>query len=361
MRLPSGTAATKGVPRRGGARPLRASILCALLALGPITAPLLPAMIPQPAIASPLDLLIERLRGARGFEGVASSNGRIEAQSVDVAAKYAERLTEVAVEEGDVVEAGAPIARQDDRDARAQLLSAEAAVSRARAGLAVAEATVMQAQSQLSLARTAHARTARLNRDGHAADSVLDDAVNALQSAEAALAMARAQVQDAQAAIASSQAEVERLKLVVEDLTIRAPIRGRVLYRLREPGEVVAAGAPVVTLLELRDVYMNIYLDAASAGALAAGDEARLILDPGSDYVLPARVTFISPQAQFTPKAVETQAEREELVFRVKLALPPDLLESFERYIKSGVRGVGFVRRDPAADWPEALTLKLPE
>ena len=332
---------------------MKAPVLAAFLALAALSGPLF--------AETPFEALIARFKGGDTYAGFASSNGRIEAQTVAVATKYAGRVTEVLVAEGDLVEAGAVVARMDDRDAKAQIVGAKAAVLRARAAQQLAEAGVMQAQSALDVARTTHERVEKLNADGHAAQSVLDDATNALTSAEAALAMAQAQVADARAMIEVAEATVSQLDVMLEDLTIRAPIRGRVLYRLREPGEVVAGGAPIVTLLDMTDVWMNIYLPADAVGPLILNDEARLILDPASQFVVPARITFISPEAQFTPHSVETETERQDLVFRVKLSIPRDLLVSFEKYVKAGVRGIGFVRTDPAADWPAELAVKLPD
>lgn len=310
--------------------------------------------------SSPLGALRERLF-AQTPTGIAHSNGRLEAQSVDVAGKYVGRITEVLVQEGEIVEAGAPVARLDDRDMQAQLLGAKAAVMRAKAGQSVADAGVAQAQSALSVAQTNADRVAQLFRDGHASAAVRDDAVNALNTARAALQSAEAQVEESAALTSAAGADLARLEIALDDLTIRAPLRGRVLYRLREPGEILAAGAAVATLLDLTDVYMNIYLPAAEAGSLTFNDEARLILDPIPQFVVPARVSFISPQAQFTPKAVETASEREDLVFRVKLSIPRELLVKFEDVVKTGVRGTGFVRVVPGGDWPADLTVKLPD
>lgn len=141
---------------------------------------------------------------------------------------------------------------------------------------------------------------------------------------------------------------------------LTAPVSGRVQYKLVQPGEVVAAGAPVVTLLDLTDVYMTIFLPAAEAGRLAIGDEARLVLDPAPQYVIPAKVTFVAADAQFTPKSVETSDEREKLMFRVKLAIAPDLLKSYEARVKTGVRGIAYVRTASNAIWPADLAVKLP-
>ena len=237
----------------------------------------------------------------------------------------------------------------------------EASVLQAKAAKEQALAAVMQAESTLSLAQTSYDRVVKLNTGQVASDASLEDARNGLHVAQAALATAKAQVSSTDALISAAEAKVAQVRVALDDLVIRAPMRGRVEYRLREPGEVIAAGTPVVTLLDLTDVYMNLYLGADVVGRLASGDEARLILDPASDYVIPARVTFIAPEAQFTPKSVETQEERSQLVFRVKLTIPRELLAKFESRVKVGVRGIGFVRTDPAAAWPADLQVKLPQ
>ena len=99
-------------------------------------------------------------------------------------------------------------------------------------------------------------------------------------------------------------------------------------YRLARAGEVVAAGQRVLTILDLNDVYMTIYLPADQAGKLdALATRPRTILDPVPQYVLPATVSFVATEAQFTPKSVETAEEREKLMFRVKLQGDPKVLD----------------------------------
>ena len=320
------------------------------------------AVQPGAAMAeSKFEALLQKVAGGDTAEGVYSSNGRLEVQTVDVAAKYDGRISEILADEGDLVGADDPLARLDPRDAQAQVNAAKAAVMQARASKTIAEATLTQAQSALAVARTTFDRTTKLHASGTAPQSVLDDVTNTRNSAEASVAMAKAQIEDAEAVIAAAGADLELAELVLDDMNVRAPLRGRVLYRLHEPGEVLAAGYPIMTLLDLSDVYMNIYLPASVVGTLAINDEARLVFDPIPDYVVPARVTFISPQSQFTPKNVETTEQREELVFRVKLSVPRELLSKFEEQIKSGVRGIGFVRTDPTADWPADLQVNVPE
>ena len=94
-------------------------------------------------------------------------------------------------------------------------------------------------------------------------------------------------------------------------------------YRLARAGEVILAGQRVLTILDLNDVYMTIYLPASEAGKLTLGDEARVIGDPLPQYIIPATISFVATEAQFTPKSVETAEEREKLMFRVKLQIDP--------------------------------------
>jgi len=129
---------------------------------------------------------------------------------------------------------------------------------------------------------------------------------------------------------------------------------------IHRAGEVVGAGERIVTVLDLKDVYMTIYLPAAQAGQLALGDEARMTLDPFPQYVIPATVSFVATDAQFTPKTVETAEERAKLMFRIKLQIDPDVLGEYHKQVKTGLRGIGFVRTDSAARWPKDLTVKLP-
>lgn len=340
-------------------------MLCALIGLSAtigVEPPWpLPALVGSAAAESRLQTLLDKLRGKTLPDTVAGSNGRIEAQEIDVSAKYSGRLAEMLVEEGDTVEAGQVIARLDDREYRAQLLGAEAEVLRAESALIEAEALIAQRDSEKSVAAASHDRIAELYHSGHASAQTLDERRGSLRTAEAAGRAAEAGKAQARSSIAAAEAEVSRLNAVLDDMVITAPRRGRVQYKLARAGEVVAAGARIVTLLDLTDVSMSLYLPAAQVGRLSVGDDARMILDPVPDYVIPAKVTFVSAEAQFTPKTVETKDEREKLVFRVKIQIPRDLLERFERQVKGGVRGVGYVRTDPSTPWPSQLQVKLPQ
>ena len=305
--------------------------------------------------------LIEKLRHGDLPVGFAKTNGRIEATEIDVASKYAGRLASVEVDEGDEVKAGQVLARISSPEYEAQLHTAQANVLVAKSALASAEATVAQRKADQVYAQRDLERGKELVGKGWLTKQVFDQRVDKADAANAALEAAEKQREAARSMVISTEAEVERISSIIADLTIICPRDGRVQYRLHRAGEVVNAGTPIVQILDLKDVYMTIYLPSAEAGKLALGDEARIILDPYPDAVIPAHVNFVATEAQFTPKPVETAAEREKLIFRVKLQVDPKVLEKYHTQVKTGVRGLGFVRTDPAASWPEKLVVRLPD
>jgi HlyD family secretion protein len=307
-----------------------------------------------------VETLINRLRGRDMPEGIVKTNGRIEATEVDVAAKYAGRLATVKVDEGDEVTAGQVVATISSPETEASLRNAQAELVRAKQALAEAVAIIAQRKSDLDFARTDNQRGIELVAKGFLAQQIADQRRNKFEAAEAALTAAERQRDQAAARINAAQADVERLQAILVDLVLLSPRSGRVQYRLARAGEVVAAGQRVLTILDLKDVYMTIYMAADLAGKLMMGDEARIIADPIPEFVFPAAISFVATDAQFTPKSVETAEERQKLMFRVKLQGDPKMLDKYHRMVKTGVRGLGFVRTDPKVAWPPELTVKLP-
>lgn len=322
-------------------------------------------------------------------EGFASGNGRIEATEVDVATKLAGRIASIAVDEGDFVQPGQVLARMDTQALEAQLAQARAQLRQAENGEVTAasqirlreseklaaEAVVRQRRAELEAARKRHARSATLVERNALAQQQLDDDLARLQSAEAALAAARAQVSSAAAGIAAAQsqaieaqsateaarASVARLQADIDDSQLTAPRAGRVQYRVAQPGEVLGAGGKVLNLVDLTDVYMIFFLPERQAGRVALGSEVRLVIDAAPQYVIPARVSYVASVAQFTPKTVETASEREKLMFRVKARIDPELLRKHLEQVKTGVPGMAYLRLDPQAAWPAHLAIKVPQ
>ncbi len=308
-------------------------------------------------------LLWQVLRQDEVPEGFASGNGRIEATETDIATKLAGRLETVRADEGDMVQGGQVVARMDTKSLDAQLRSAQAKVRQTQRERDHAIAIVRQRESECSLAekKLARSRAMRSRDPGAISQEQIDHDVTAVETARAACAAAEAQLANVDAAIEAAVAEVERITADLDDSTLKAPRDGRVLYRLAEPGEVLPAGGKILTVLDLTDVYMTLFLPTRQAGRVSIGAEARIIFDAAPHLVIPATVSFVAPRAQFTPKEVETRTEREKLMFRIKVRIAPELLRQHIEKVKTGVPGVAYVRLDPDLQWPEYLHVRLPE
>jgi HlyD family secretion protein len=292
--------------------------------------------------------------------GFVQGNGRIEAEQVEIAPTIAGRVERLHASEGDLVDSGAVLVEMDTDELEAALDRAKAEVALARQTQAEAEAVVVQRRSELHRAAQELERARTLIAGDNIPETLLEERETAHQVAEAVLGAARARVATTESQIAAAEAEARRIAAQIDDSTLFAPMPGRVLYRLAEPGEVVPAGGPILTLLSLEDVYMEVFLPAREAGLLPIGAEARIVLDALPDYAIPATVSFVSPEAQFTPKQVETLSEREQLVFRVRVRIPQDLVASRIQHVKTGLRGIAVIRLDREAAWPEALNRRIP-
>ncbi|MGC3985626.1 MAG: HlyD family efflux transporter periplasmic adaptor subunit [Pseudorhodoferax sp.] len=317
-------------------------------------------------------------------EGFLGSNGRIEATEVDVATKLAGRVDDILVDEGAFVQAGQVLATMQVltlsaqlREAQAQRAQAVTAVASAQAQVAMRQsdkaallAQVRQAEAERDAARRRLTRSETLTKEGAASAQTLDDdrarslsaeaAIAAVQaqvaSADAAIAAARAQVTSAQSQVQAMEATLERIQVEIDDSQLKAPRDGRVQFRVAQPGEVLAGGGRVLNLIDLSDVYMTFFLPTEAAGRVALGSEVRIVLDAAPQLVIPAKISYIASNAQFTPKTVETASERQKLMFRVRAQIDRELLREHLQQVKTGLPGAAWLRLDPSREWPAHLS-----
>lgn len=331
-------------------------------------------------------LLWTLIRPAGLPEGIIGGNGRIEAVEIDVSAKSPGRIRDIVADEGQLVKAGQIVAYMDVDVLKAQQAEAQAQLARAINGIQTAEsqvaqrlseraaamATVRQREAELQAARKRLVRSETLAREGATAMQERDDdqaqvegaaaAVEAaraqLAAVDAAVATARSQVIGARSDVDAARATIERIQADIRDSDLRAPRAGRVQYRVAQPGEIVAGGGRVLNLVDLYDVYMTFFVPETMAGRIGIGSEVRIVLDTAPDYPIPAKVSFVADVAQFTPKTVETESERQKLMFRVKARIDPDLLRRNIAHVKTGLPGMAYIRIDPQASWPDQLALR---
>lgn len=322
--------------------------------------------------------------GATGLPpGIAGGNGRIEAVEIDVSTRIAGRLREILANEGDFVEAGQVLAQMDIEQLESRRRQAEAELKRATIGIDTANslvtqreaereaaaAVVAQREAQLDAAERKLARSEQLVKNFTTSQQVFDDdrasqqgakaAVGAakaqLAASEAGINAAKAQVIDAEASVEAAKAAISSIVSDINDSTLKAPRAGRIQYRVAEAGEVLSSGGRALNLVDVGDVFMTFFLPTAQAGRVALGSDVRIVLDAAPQYVIPAKVSFVADVAQFTPRSVETQEERQKLMFRIKAKISPDLLKKYIQQVKTGLPGMAYVKVDPSAEWPANL------
>jgi HlyD family secretion protein len=287
--------------------------------------------------------------------GIVYGNGRLEADEINIDTKYPGRIAELFADEGDIVKAGQTVARMDTQDIAASLKKAQSQVSQARRAVEEAEANAAQQKSQLLLAQQEFDRASTLVQKGFQTREVLDQRQQQLDGANAALHAAMLRVIELQHALDAATHDVELYTVQIADNTLVAPRDGRIQYRVANVGEVLPAGGHVFAMLDTSYVYMDVYLPTEQAGKVRFGAYARIAPDAYPNVAIPAKVSFIASQAQFTPKIVETQNERDKLMFRIRVRVDPDQLRGRAEIVRSGLPGVAYVLIDPTVTWPPWL------
>jgi HlyD family secretion protein len=297
---------------------------------------------------------------------VDSYQGVVELEETVLSFESAGRLQRVLVDEGDRVQAGAAIAELDDELVRAtrasRLLDAEAALAQAKlvgasaraedvaalaARVRAARATEDLAAKNLARERTLLAQNAVPQAGVDQLQGQLEHARAERESAEAQLAALKRGARREERDTASVRAEAAEANVTLEDerlarALLRAPIDGRVLDRHVEPGEVVGAGAPVVTLADPRRPYADVFVPQGELAGIRVGARAELQVDAERTRFA-GKVEHISRRTEFTPRYLFSERERPNLVVRVRVRID----DSGER-LHAGVPAFVTIRREGA-------------
>jgi HlyD family secretion protein len=299
-------------------------------------------------------------RGERG-EGLEAS-GTVEATEAQLGFQSPGRIERILVREGDLVAAGDTLAVLDRAElaarraqAQAQLAGAQALLSELEAGSrseerVQAEQALRAASDRLADARRELERVRRLFDAGALSRETMDraqlqvDVLTSQQSqAEQQLQLVRTgprpeRIAAQRAAVASAQAQVAQFDAALANAVIRAPFGGVITVKDREVGETVGAGAPVLTLMNLEDRWVRIYVPEARVGAVHLGDSATITADTYPERTYRGAVAFIASQAEFTPRNVQTREERVKLVYAVKIRITVDSTHDLKPGLPADVR-----------------------
>jgi len=301
------------------------------------------------AVLAALGTYLWRQHGADDPNGAFSLSGNVDVHQVELAFRVSGRISAVKVQEGDEVSAGQvvaeldPVPFQTDVDsAKADVAQAQAQLDKTRRGFRVEEveqarANVAQRAADLENARVTLQRQEQLVAAGLVTHQQIDDAQARVHMTDAALAAARGQltlelhgsriedIEAQEAMLASARARLEKAQTALSDATLLAPSNGIISVRARELGAIVQAGQTVYTLTLNDPVWIRAYVSNARLGRIKPGMSVKVTTDsvPGRRY--DGTVGFISPEAEFTPKTVQTEQVRDDLVYRIRvIASDPD-------------------------------------
>lgn len=253
---------------------------------------------------------------APGFAG----SGTLEATEVSVSALTTGTVLSLTREEGEAVVKGDILAMIDVEKLTLQRAQLLANLQEVEAGRIAAEAAIAQAQENFENTEARYKRTKELQAGGSATRQQFDDISTKLSVDRSQLAAARAQRPLLDAKQAQTEAALAVLDRQIADGKIVSPLTGVVVEKYVEPGEVVIAGGKIYKIADLANFWLNIYLAETDLGAITTGQSVNVRIDAVADP-LAGRIVWTSPEAEFTPKNVQTRKARSELVYAVKVTL----------------------------------------
>ena len=291
------------------------------------------------------------LRRAPGGTDTLKVSGTIEVTSVELSFKVGGRLLQRLADEGEMVRTGQVVARlevdelgEERSNRAAEMRAAQAALADLQAGSRREE--IMQAEAVLSRLKADDERQARdlaraealyagdiiPMRELDAARTGRDGSAAAVREAEERLRLVRIgprpdAVRQAQAKTEAAAAGLALADTRLSQGTLTAPLAGLVLAKHAEPGEMLAPGAPVLTIGNMDEVWLRAYIPETELGRVKVGQLARITVDSWPGRTFEGRISFVSPEAEFTPKNVQTEKERVKLVYRIKITLPNPRME----------------------------------
>ncbi|MBI5116880.1 efflux RND transporter periplasmic adaptor subunit [Candidatus Poribacteria bacterium] len=279
------------------------------------------------------------------MNGRISATGTIEATEVDISSEVGGQIEKLLVDEGDLVKKDQLVAQLDDSQLGAEVTRAEAAQATARATLQdlMAGARANELERGRARVNLARATLALAESDWKRASELFDEGVfsgNQRDNARANLDVARSQynvaleelklleagarpdqIEAARWQVKQAEASLELARVRLEKTLIYAPMAGTVLVKDSEAGEVVSPGVPIVTIADVDDMWVKIYIDEVNIGRVKLGQPAKVQVDafPGKEFS--GKVTLVSSEAEFTPKNIQTREDRVKLVFAVKIGV----------------------------------------
>lgn len=260
-----------------------------------------------------------------GDDAPVRPSGTFEAVEIDLSPRTPGQILRVGADEGDRVQKGDTLLVIDTELLRLQVGEAEAALRASDAQRATAADRRRQAEQRLDLAVTTLQRIEKLHAAGNATTQQLDEARTQRDVTRTEVSAATGAIAAIDAQKAQTEARLAVLRRQIDDGVLLAPADGTILLRTAEPGEMGAPGAVALRMADLSRLELRIYLDETELDRVSIGRTVPVRVDAFGDRAFDGRVTWISSEAEFTPKNAQTRDARAQLVYAVKLEVPnPD-------------------------------------
>lgn len=255
-------------------------------------------------------------------DSIPGGSGFVEATEVVVSAEVTGRLEKLYYDEGQKINSGDVIALIDTTNLTLQMDKAQAGRDAAETRRQTAQLQIDKAAADYDLVKKEFDRIASLLKSGSANQQQFDQAENRLQQAELNKKSAKTVLLAAEADLNGIEAEIALLKKQISDCRPLAPTSGTVVTTYIERGELMVAGKSLVKITRLDSVWVKVYLPPNDLTQIKLGDETRVDPEDGRTDPLTGYVSWISPEAEFTPKNVQTREARADLVYAVKITIP---------------------------------------
>ena len=258
------------------------------------------------------------------------ASGTFEAREITLSAEAGGRLTKLAVEEGDSVSKGDLLALTDTSRLHLQKLAVEAKMRALTASRPDIGKQLAEIEDNLSAARKEKNRVERLLEGGAATSKQLDDINAKISALESRLSAASSALGKSSAGIDANYSALEVEKAMVQDMldksAIQAPINGVITGKYKEESEFAAPGVPVLKMADMENMHLRAYFTSGQLSSLKVGDKMKVWADYGGGikFEYEGKVVWIASESEFTPKGIQTDDTRANLVYAVKIAVRND-------------------------------------
>ncbi|MEJ2634193.1 MAG: efflux RND transporter periplasmic adaptor subunit [Calditrichia bacterium] len=257
--------------------------------------------------------------------------GVIEGTVVEIPALTGGQILGIYIDTGDTVLSGQTIAQIDTTELSYQRQQVQGGLAEIAVQENIAQTNLNRASNDLQYVRQKYQRFEELLKKQSVPQQTVDDLKNQLQNAQSAYQTSRQQVQNIEAKKEQLQAQLKSIQKKIDDATITSPISGTISEKYYEDGEAIPTFNPIAEVIDLKEVWVKIYMSETMLPNIKVGQEVKIIPD-GTKKTLAGKVSWISPKAEFTPKTILTPETRTSLVYAIKITIPNP-----EKILKQGM------------------------